>query len=330
MNININTNIEIARKGVEYDGECWFYIKKKINYANFVIEYEKICFNDEVEAKQNFIKDEEAYRKELDALKRNTDIRYTFSEFLDVWLSSFLQSCPTVTKAMAHYAIIRLIKPRIMHDVLLTAVTPKYLNDLVEDCKNCCKTGDEIASKYLRKIMKDAYNYGLIRIDVGKEIKQVRRSKSDVQILTMEQLQILTTEASKHKSIWAEYVLALFVGLRSAEIRALKVENIDRKRGTISIKAQYVKNYEFTEVNGEYVSKVTLDEKFPKSYSSYRVLKVPEFVFDVLDERIKDNQEMLKDVPPNERKELMKYIWEFLVLMSKQEPSLTEWTLYQR
>ena len=153
MNININTNIEIARKGVEYDGECWFYIKKKINYANFVIEYEKICFNDEVEAKQNFIKDEEAYRKELDALKRNTDIRYTFSEFLDVWLSSFLQSCPTVTKAMAHYAIIRLIKPRIMHDVLLTAVTPKYLNDLVEDCKNCCKTGDEIASKYLRKIM---------------------------------------------------------------------------------------------------------------------------------------------------------------------------------
>ena len=166
----------------------------------------------------------------------------------------------------------------------------------------------------------------------GREDVSVKEalSKSDVQILTMEQLQILTTEASKHKSIWAEYVLALFVGLRSAEIRALKVENIDRKRGTISIKAQYVKNYEFTEVNGEYVSKVTLDEKFPKSYSSYRVLKVPEFVFDVLDERIKDNQEMLKDVPPNERKELMKYIWEFLVLMSKQEPSLTEWTLYQR
>ena len=53
-------------------------------------------------------------------------------------------------------------------------------------------------------------------------------------------------------------------------------------------------------------------------------------MFDVLDERIKDNQEILKDVPPNERKELMKYIWEFLVLMSKQEPSLTEWTLYQR
>ena len=55
----------------------------------------------------------------------------------------------------------------------------------------------------------------------------VPRNIPKITLLTKSQLSLLVKEVSKHDGLYFEFLLALFAGLRSGEIRGLKYTDFD-------------------------------------------------------------------------------------------------------
>lgn len=79
----------------------------------------------------------------------------------------------------------------------------------------------------MRRILKDAYAYGLIPKDIREELMEVKRSVPKIELLKREELKLLLQEASKHPGYYFEILLGLFAGLRAGEIRGLRYEDFD-------------------------------------------------------------------------------------------------------
>ena len=277
------------------ENEEWQYVRKKVNLNNYKIEYENVKgFKTKEDAEKCFKKDILVYREQLDTIKNMTDIRFTFTEYADYWMQNiFLKITNTVTKTLGVWAVYHLILPQVENDMLLTSVTPKYLNELITRCSTICQSGEETAAKYIRRMIKDAYNYGFVRIDIRPFIKQVKRYNPSIQVLNLNQLKVLLAEAVEHPNSYLEILLACMTGLRGGEIRALKFSNCDRKTHTIKIEKQITRNYCLACSDNSFKYSAYDEEKQPKSENSFRTLKVPDFIFDELDNRKKANEEIM-------------------------------------
>ena len=81
--------------------------------------------------------------------------------------------------------------------------------------------------KYMSRILKDAYTYGLISKDIRPELVNVPKKVPKMTLLSKNELKKLIQEASKHQGIYFEILLALFVGLRSGEVREMCIRDRD-------------------------------------------------------------------------------------------------------
>lgn len=99
-----------------------------------------------------------------------------------------------------------------------------------------------------------------------------------------------------YHSIYLEVLLALFCGLRKGEIMGLKYKDFDFLQHTVSINRQITRDYDVV-IEEDRTFKIAtqrLSTKPPKSYSSYRTLIISAFIFDELEIRKKENEEILK------------------------------------
>lgn len=69
----------------------------------------------------------------------------------------------------------------------------------------------------MKKMLKDAYAYGLIPNDIRKELMDVRRKVPKIQLLSTSELQLLLQEAAKHPECYFEILLGLFPGFDPAK-----------------------------------------------------------------------------------------------------------------
>lgn len=104
------------------------------------------------------------------------------------------------------------------------------------------------------------------------------KQKRVMQVFDKEQITVLL-KIIKGMSIEIPVLLAIWLGLRQSEICGLKWDCIDFKNSAITIKAARVRN-----INNEMVLKST------KTYSSVRVLKIPEYILNKLKELPRDNE----------------------------------------
>lgn len=142
----------------------------------------------------------------------------------------------------------------------------------------------------------DALNDGYLKNDPLPGVKKRYWNSPKITILTKEQVKIFLAAAKEYHSIYLEVLLALFCGLRKGEIMGLKYKDFDFLQHTVSINRQITRDYDVViEEDRTYkIATQRLSTKPPKSYSSYRTLIISAFIFDELEIRKKENEEILK------------------------------------
>lgn len=77
-----------------------------------------------------------------------TDIRYTFTEYLDYWYQSIYlpYSCGS-GKAGTAWTIYRIIFPSLTRDLLINRIDSDYLNEMFDNCQKMCSSAASMAKK---------------------------------------------------------------------------------------------------------------------------------------------------------------------------------------
>lgn len=274
----------------------WCYVKKTVNFNNFTISYtEADGFRSEEAARQAKSRDDADYEADLKRIKEIANIKYTFKEYVEYWLTSiFIKNTDTCTKTIGVWAVRNLIEPNIQQDILISYITPDYINDIIKRCIPICESAGETVRKYLRKLLKDAFAYGLIRKDIRDSLIDVETRAPKLKLLTTQELKQMLQEASKHPGYYFEILLGLFAGLRSGEIRGLRYEDFDVEKHTIRVARQYTSNYCLSDNNGQFEYSCYMEEKEPKA-SSYRILHVAGFLFEELEKKRAFNEKIIKN-----------------------------------
>lgn len=281
---------------VQFTNDSWRYVKRTVNIHNFTISYTtEGGYSTKQKAEEAKKIADQQYDVDLKRIKKIANIQYTFKEYIDYWLTEiFIENTNTCTKAIGTWATRNLILSNIHQDILLNYITADYINDIMKRCIPMCESAGEASRKYLRKILKDAYAYGLLPKDIRDEIIPVKRYIPKIKLLKQEELKKLLQEASKHPGYYFEILLGLFVGLRSGEVSGLRYEDFNRDKQTIRISRQYTTNYAISDNNEHFEFSRYMEEKDPKG-NSFRLLHVPGFIFDELDRKRKFNETILEN-----------------------------------
>ncbi|MDY4669838.1 MAG: site-specific integrase [Oliverpabstia sp.] len=280
---------------VYFKNQDWRISIKKVNTRNFTITYEeKGGFNSKEAAIQAKKQYDQAYTENIKKIKEMTNIRFTFKEYLKYWLEEyFYKTADGATLVLGRWTIEKIILPHVYQDVLLGYITANYINDIIDRCKKVCPSAGEMSYKYMRNVLKTAYTYGYLKADIRDALNPVKRQIPQIRLLTKPQLKAMLEEASKHPSTYFEILAATFLGLRSGEIRGLKFSDFNEKEKTVRICRQYTTSYALAEGNDSYTFTAIPKEKSPKA-DSYRLLKIPDFIFDELKKRKKLNKEIIR------------------------------------
>lgn len=111
------------------------------------------------------------YEMDLKHIKKMAHIQYTFKEYIQHWMNDiFLPSTSMSSKALGIWAINNIFLPNVKSDVLLTYVTDDYLNDIIKACIPVCESAGTTCRTFLLRILKDAFEEGLMRDDLRKKL----------------------------------------------------------------------------------------------------------------------------------------------------------------
>lgn len=115
-------------------------------------------------------------------------------------------------------------------------------------------------------------------------------------IYSKAQIRTLLEATREYHSVFLEVLLAIFCGLRTGEILGLKFSDFDIQKHTVTIRRQITRDYKVIVKNGIECKMISGSEKSikpPKSFTSYRTLRVPAIVIEELQVRMQENQELL-------------------------------------
>lgn len=131
----------IGKEVVFYENNTWNHIIKEINLYTYTIEYGiKSGFSDKEQTEQSYFFFNEKFQKDIERIKRLTNIQYTFTEYLDFWMKNlYLPYSDSSAKVGYSWTIYQIILPKVKRDVLLGMVTTKFLDDLIDECDGYSK-----------------------------------------------------------------------------------------------------------------------------------------------------------------------------------------------
>lgn len=274
----------------------WNYTYQLVDLNTLDISFKvKKGFRSEQEARESQKKDREQYEKDIKKIKKMTNVRYTFTEFLDYWFDHiFITSQTTSTRGIVAFAIQSLILPNLKRDVLLINLTSDYLNNIITSCKKISNASAFTCKKTLRHILTDAQLYGYIQKDLKEGLIHVPETHKEITLLDYAQIKKMLMTAKEQPAYYFEILLALFCGLRQGEILDLQYSDFDKEAQTLTISSQYAREFQYSkDENGKIVSKSTMKSRPPKAGSD-RVLKIPAFLFDELEKKKKYNDTVIK------------------------------------
>lgn len=251
---------------------------------NHKTDYKTYCYTSREEAEIVLKEKETLFNEKMNLLEKKAGIRYTFKEYLEHWYQEILpkwsnsKCAPTVY----HWCIYQIIIPAIIKDILLTDVTPFYINELLNKCKetvhNCCAF---MAKKCITEILYSAIAEELISTFPFDEITEYAMNSKKYVLWKQNDIECFYKFAQTG-NCYLEYLLVFFLGLETGELLGLKFSNINFKEKELTICQVLVKD--------------DIKEKIrPLSQETgYRTIKIPDLVITELKKRKKINRFLFK------------------------------------
>ena len=204
--------------------------------------------------------------------------------FLSEWLLHFIlefvrndvkQSTITTYYGQAEKHIL----PVLGH-IKLCELTTAHVQDFVETLKNKGLSPITVKNIFglLRMSVTKAENKNMLIVNPCRNIKLPELAYKEIKPFTVEQQAIL--EATNDIMV----ILPLFTGIRLGELAALRIENIDLKKGAIHIEST-LQRVSILESKGQRKTKIITT--VPKSKKSIRTIPLPTCVTELLKRYIK-------------------------------------------
>lgn len=296
---------------VFYENGVWNFITKVVNRTNYTIEYEKRTgFSSIQEAEQAQTHENERYRNQIARIKSLTNMRYTFFEYLDYWYQNiYLPNADSAIKICYCWAIYKIIFPKAPRDVLIGMVTSDYLNEILENCQDYCKSAAPMVNKVFNVALKDAMDDDYLSNNPLADMKKYAWDIPAMIIYSKDQIRTLLQAAYEYHSVYLEILLVLFAGLRKGEIMGLKYSDFNQEQQTVKIERQITRDYELIVKNSSTYKVFTSKKspKPPKSLCSYRTLRIHNIIFQELEIRKKENMQLFEELG-KENQEWKEYI----------------------
>lgn len=287
--------MDFMKESIQKSSRGWICNFKEVNFNSKTIIMKKNNFSNEDDAYSFYKEAKEKYITDLKNLKkiygRNA---LTLSEYLDDWYQNVLSGYASASYlSVAHWAIYHLILPSMTYDKILKEVVSSDIDLLLARIAPLSKCAAYTAQKFLRVAFNDAIvSSRLTNNNNPMENAIVYHNPTpNIKLYNTEELKKFLYVA-RDSSIYLEILLALFMGLRRGEIRGLRFSDFDCKKQTVSIRRQAPK------ITTSIASKITeenIDSFFdnPKTVTSIRTLKVPDFLWPMLEERKLLNESIL-------------------------------------
>lgn len=232
------------------------------------------------------------------SLKNHTYIVYPkikFNEYIDFWLESVMKPYISYNSYMSYRNIVRNYAIPFFGKIYLTQINighiQRFYNHIISKYVSIAK----LAKPIIKTAMEYAKDRNLISINIAdkvdlpdcdeiREYKTIRINKN--RVLNINQIKVLI-EASKSTPIYLHILFAVLMGLRKQEINGLKYDDVDFINRKLHLSRQLgvdPKKYKKDCAKKMY----TKQEIKLKSYSSERILDIPDMVFDaIVNERTK-------------------------------------------
>lgn len=280
-NAKYNGKIAFFYKG------SWYHRKKEL-LDDGTVKYGRIGgFNTPKEAEDSYYKClklfEERQKKQLMPI---IDKEIMLSDYLIYWFENlYSKNVESTTSMITSFTLYNLILPNLPYNIKLRLATTEYFDSLLDNVNKISKTSANKARETLMIAMKNAIKDSIITTNPVEMTRYYRRGKTNVKILNKDELKKLLDLAST-ENWYLEILLALFLGLRKAEILGLKFTDFNLESNTLKISRQLCVDYEL--VPNEFnIKKRKYVEKEPKTENSYRTLRVPKIILQELDNRRK-------------------------------------------
>lgn len=213
--------------------------------------------------------DRDEVSKRLTALRREvrsstspaTD--ETLAEWLDRWLADIAIGKVRERTWRGYRRIVTIHIAPAIGDVPLVSLRPEDVQHLIG--LTLAKRSPQTARNVhgcLRSALSDALRFGLVERNVARLVPQPRVPRSTLRPLDLEDARKLI--AGPDDELHALYVLAITTGMRLGEMQALRWQDIDLERGTVTIGASLRRLDEHRWVRDE-----------PKTARSRRTLTLP-------------------------------------------------------
>ena len=267
------------RKDGRYEGRC---IKGR--KPNGKIIYHSVYAKTLAECKEKLLQAKMLYFQNIPDVKiYGTG---TVKEFLLYWLNDIIRAVvkPSTFSNYVHY-IEKWIIPYLGNEKLYQLKEEK-IQQFVNHLKKNDLSAGSIQNIYrvLTAVMYKAKNYGYLHHNPCKEVILPEHKQQLAKALCLEEQQKLESVSKKDGLIGSSILLALYTGLRIGEICALTWDDIDFKKGTLTVSKtrQRIQNPQLENRQ----SKTYVITGSAKSNSSERTIPLPPFLLELLRKQV--------------------------------------------
>jgi len=240
--------------------------------------------------KRGFAKKSEAVQYERDFLKKQSgSCDMAFGSMVELYMEDCKTRLRSTTYESKKYLIDSKILPA-LKDLPVNAITPavvrKWQNDLLNDEAEYSPTYIKTINNQLSAIFNFAKRYYGLGVNPAAVAGSVGKKNAEaMQFWTQDEFQRFAAAISDKPASYAIFNTLFWTGMRSGELLALTLEDVNFEAKTISITKSYAR------LEGKDVISP------PKTPKSRRVITVPDFLLDIL----RDYADRLYDYDPSER-----------------------------
>ncbi len=222
------------------------------------------------------------------AVEESISCRYTVAEWLNYWMENELlgsvkrSSYQTYSNLVNRHLIPAFGKMR------LSSVTPGVIYEYVSDQEAAGFSYSTIKSacRLLAAAMRCALDEGQIQKNPCRKIKIQRSEQADQRVLTRSEQEMLRKSTFPVSDL--PTILSLYTGMRLGEVCALKWSDIDWEKKTITVRRTVQRIARCSDKKSG--AKTMLMIGTPKSTRSHRVIPVPDFVLQQIEQYIRKEE----------------------------------------
>lgn len=206
-----------------------------------------------------------------------TDTKTTVRQYLTSWLEDVYKATVRPSTYVRNKGlVINHIIPA-LGNVALSKLAPLQLQKLYGAKLNEGQSPRSIRNMHfvLHKALDQALRWGYVNRNVADMVDLPKPSKKEMQVLTLQQVETFL-QTAKDDWYYPLYVTAVTTGLRQGELLGLQWEDLDLRKGTLTVKRA------LKELNG----KLLVGE--PKSKSARRTVTLPTKTVEVLKQHRKE------------------------------------------